>query len=152
MKGFLKKLFGEYLVWAIGIIGFPVLLWITWVQSVGFVYVELTTFIMLFAITCFLGVIAVRYSRKTQHARLKDLKTMIIGDSVCFILCVIITYTAYMVAYFYMGLCGMGFCLGNIWYYLYWVRSDAKASGDPNGDAKAAGGQNADTKAAAKKP
>lgn len=128
MKEFIKKLFSVYLVWTIGIIGFPLLFWITWVQSVGFVYVELTTFIMLFGITCFLGVISVRYARNKQHARLKDLKSMIVGDSVCYILCVIISYTAYMVAYYYMGLCGMGFCLGNIWYYLYWVMDEKKAA------------------------
>ena len=128
MKAFLSKFFGVYLVWAIGIIGFPVLLWITWVQSVGFVYIELTTFIMLFAVTCFLGVIAVRHTRISAHARIRDLKTMIIGDSVCFILCIFISYMAYMVAYYYMGLCGMGFCLGNIWYYLYWLKSEEKAA------------------------
>ena len=126
MKEFLNKLFGRYLIFAIGILGFPALMWITWVQSVGFVYVDLSTFIMLFAGTCFLGVIAVRYARINQHARLKDMKHMIIGDAVCFILCLIISYFAYMVAYYYMGLCGMGFCLGNIWYYLHWVRTDAK--------------------------
>ena len=137
MKAFLGKLFGVYLVWAIGILGFPALFWITWVQSVGFIYVELTTFIMLFAVTCFLGVIAVRHTRLRQHARLRDLKTMIIGDSICFILCIFISYFAYMVAYYYMGLCGMGFCLGNIWYDLFWLRNEAKASGEPKADAKA---------------
>ena len=126
MKAALGKFFGYYLIWAIGVIGFPVLFWITWVQSVGFVYVELFNFVMLFGITCFLGVIAVRYVRIRQNGRLKDLKNMIISDGICFILCVIISYTAYMVAYFYLGLAGMGFCLGNIWYYLYWLMDEKK--------------------------
>lgn len=126
MKAVLGKIFGHYLVWAIGIIGFPLLFWITWVQSVGFQYVDLSNFVFVFAITCFFGVIAVRYVRRSQHAKMKDIKHMLISDVVCFILCVIISYTAYNVAYYYLGLGGMGFCLGNIWYYLFWLRDEQK--------------------------
>jgi len=131
MKQVLTKIFGRYLVLIIAVLGLPIIFWITWVQSVGFTYVELFDFLMVLIISVFLGIIVVRYVRNKQHGRLKDLKNMMISDSICFILCVIIAYMAYMIAYYYMGLFGMSFCMGNIWYYLYWEWSEKKQAQKP---------------------
>ncbi|MBQ6550564.1 MAG: hypothetical protein IJL78_04065 [Lachnospiraceae bacterium] len=128
MKQVLGKIFGRYLPLALAFVSVPLLLWITWVQTLGFELVGVVDFLMVFLVSIFLGIITIRFARRKQHGRLKDLKGMLIGDTVCLILCLILCYMAGNVAFYYLALFGTGFCLGNLWYYFFWEWSEKKAA------------------------
>ena len=131
MKKVILKIVDEYLVWVLAIGGVLLLLYGIWFQTEGLTLAEtpLSSIFMVVLAGC--GVSAVMMTfllNQTKKKRItggkmprrSDLKGMLRGYMITFVLCLIIVYTAKNVSFFYLGLAGMSFSFTAAWYYLIW--------------------------------
>ena len=127
-KGILKKIFDEYLVALIAVLGLPLIAYGVWFQTEGFRYIGIMPCFYALLIGAAIAFLIMRFIGSQKLAG-KELSKMMTGYTILFLLCFLSVYRAVDPMLFLISVGGMTFSfVTDLFYFIWKLKAKKKES------------------------